>query len=295
MKYGKRIALIIISFVTIVELLIIVTGGIYLFTNYPQIFAKPRNAIMVIDIRGELISTQFGSVMAFRGKEKGVVTSADNIVRYLDYYNHDDNIKAFILDIDSNGGSGEAAEEIIEKIHHMKKPVVAVIRDSALSSGYYVATGTARIFAQKGSGVGDIGVVHVEVNRSRNGTEQVCIIASTPFKESYYDDCPGFDPEVVRLYRRSVQIGHYAFVEDIAQARKLSQLYVDRLADGSIYYGIEAVDLGLIDEIGGISAAVIYLENITNTTLETIYLRDILNFNAAQTDKLNNHTVEDKN
>ncbi|MBN2052826.1 S49 family peptidase [Candidatus Woesearchaeota archaeon] len=271
--------LVIVAIIAVLELIVIISSYVYIKHNYPKIFVKLPPAIMVIDIRGTIINTQFAGMLEFRGKNKEVVTPAENIVRYLEYYENDDGVKAFILDIDSNGGSNAGAEEIIDKIKHMKKPVVAVVRDSALSAGYLVAIGTERVFAQPSSGVGDIGAF-VEINRTRNGTVQTCKMASTPFKEASYNDCSGFDPELIKIYRRILMIEHDAFVKDVAERRGLNQYYIDGLADGRIYYGIEALDLGLIDQIGGMPEAVEYLENKTNSSLEVLYLRDIINFNT---------------
>ena len=81
----------------------------------------------------------------------------------LEFFSQDPNIKAFILEINSNGSQTAAQEEIVRYIKRMNKPVIAVIKGSALSSGYYVAAGTNKIYADESAKIGNIGQTFVYV------------------------------------------------------------------------------------------------------------------------------------
>ena len=260
--------------IVILEFLIIVFGYFYVVNKSPGVF-QHKPSILVIDVHGSLIDTVLGGVYDRGGTLGELTTSADEVVRVLQTFERDDNFKGFILDIDSNGGEGSAAEDIARQVRRMDKPVVAVVRDQALSSGYYVAASTNRIYANAFSNIGNIGVISSFVNRTRNGTEQECFVSSTKIKGMFLSDCAGFDPEEVQTMQHYVKVSHDYFIYDIALLRNLSIPYIAKLADGSIYHGGEALKLQLIDAIGDAQSAKRDLEKQTGSKLELIYLRDL--------------------
>ena len=257
-----------------IELAIIVVGlGFMLHENY----FKKHAHVLVINVHGEVISTDgsnpyLGVIM----NESGLKASATEIVKILQKYEKDENVKAFILDIDSNGGDGIGQEELEKQFSLMKKPVVSVIRDKALSSGYYVASTTNRIFASELSNVADIGHTTIMEYSKDKINYKKCHISSSDFKRMYYDDCEGF--ENTQAYKEEKNNLIYLteiMAIKIAHHRNLSVNHVMNLADGTIFTGIGALKLGLIDQIGDAYDAKNWLEKQLGMKLDLVYFREI--------------------
>ena len=192
------------------------------------------------------------------------------------FFLQDQALKAFILDIDSNGGNFGIGDESIKELQKIKKPIVSVVRDQALSGGYYVASMTDRIFANELSNIADIGYTQIIEYIPIGESEYVkCNVYSAKFKGMYYDDCPGFDKsrtyfeEKMRLINATK-----VMAREIAKFRNLPEKHVLALSDGTIFTGIGALKLGLIDEIGGVHEAKDWLEKELDMKLEIVYYRE---------------------
>src|SRR3989344_7068714 len=127
----------IIITVIIIEFLIIITGFVHF---------KKQPSILVIDIFGDLVGPDYPY-------NDTTIISAQSIIDILNEYEKKNYIKGFILNIDSTGGDTTGSTILTEKIQSMKKPVIAVISENALSGGYEVATSTKRIFANELSNI----------------------------------------------------------------------------------------------------------------------------------------------
>ncbi|MDP3698092.1 MAG: S49 family peptidase [Nanoarchaeota archaeon] len=256
----------------IIELIIIIVGSFYIFDG------KKKPSVLIVDIHGEIVGTTSPEApnSDFWNRETNKV-SAEEITKILKKYENDDNIKAFILDIDSNGGDIKSQSGLVQEIQQMKKPVVAVVRDQALSSGYYLAAGTNRIFANELSNIADIGVTQIiEYDQNGNGQYRKCYISSSEFKRMYYDDCPRFDKSKLYIEEKIRLINSTKLMaQEIATFRNLPEEHVLNLADGTIFTGIGALKLGLIDEIGGLHNAVDWLKEELGMDLEILYYREI--------------------
>lgn len=261
----------ILKIVITIELIIIMVGLLHIF------WEKQDPSVLVIDIHGEIAGSTSPDAhnSDFWNRETNKVSAAE-VAKIIKKYEEDDTIKAFILDIDSNGGDMKAQNELVKVMRHAKKPIVAVIRDQALSSGYYVAAGTSRIFANELSNIADIGVTSIIEYNPGNSIYRKCYISSSEFKRIYYDDCPGFDKSKFYLDERIRLVEETKIVAlEIAEFRNLSEEHVLNLADGTVFSGIGALKLGLIDEIGGLHDAVDWLEEELVMKLEIVYYREI--------------------
>lgn len=136
---------------------------------------------------------------------------------------------------------------------------------------------TDRIFANELSNIADIGYTQIMEYIPIGETEYVkCHIYSAEYKGMYYDDCPGFDrsrtyfEEKIRLINATK-----IMAREIAKFRNLPEKHVLALSDGTIFTGIGALKLGLIDEIGGIPEAADWLEKELGMKLNMIYLREL--------------------
>ena len=204
---------------------------------------------------------------------EGVISSelTERTVRQLTKYGDDTSIKAIILRIDSPGGGVASSQEIYEEIRRVRsggKLVVASMGSVAASGGYYIACVTDRIFANAGTVTGSIGVIVQLANASellhRVGIEST-VITSGPFKDSG-NPTRTLRPEERLVFQALVDDVYQQFIEAVAQGRNLPLDEVRQVADGRIYTGRQAKDLGLIDELGSLHDAITY----TSSTIGTV-------------------------
>jgi protease-4 len=172
----------------------------------------------------------------------------------------DDSIKAVLLRVNSPGGSAAASDEIYHAVKAVseKKPVVVSMGDVAASGGYYVSSAASYIYANGATLTGSIGVVFNLINweeaADKLGIKDVTLTAGkykdigTPWREMT-------DEERGMLSELMTEV-HNQFIAAVAAGRDtLDEARVRELATGMIYTGEQAVDLGLVDELGGLEAA----------------------------------------
>lgn len=185
-------------------------------------------------------------------------TEVEDMIRVA---SQDPNVKGFLIDIDSYGGTPVASNEIAQAIQKSGKPSAAVVHEAATSGGYLVAASTDLIFANVESMLGSIGVTssyldHAERNKKEGLTYNQ--LSSVPFKDYGSPDKPLTQAER-ELLMRDINISHENFVHNVASLRQLPVERVAALADGSSMLGEAALQAGLIDAIGGTDDALAYL------------------------------------
>lgn len=238
--------------------------------------------IALIDISG-IITTQ-GTSSVF-----GMQLSSGDIVDLIEKADDDRSIRAIIFTINSGGGSPVATDEIAQAIKKTNKTTVAVIRDAGASGAYWIASASDKIFANRMSLVGSIGVTSAglgfedfiaEYNVSyRRLVAGEYKDIGTPFREMT-------DKEKDFL-QNELDILHDVFIEEISENRGMAREDVEELANGLFWTGIEAKDLGLIDEFGGKDEAVAYIEELHDFKGKTVKFRKELTFAEALMGALN--------
>ncbi|CDN14499.1 MAG: signal peptide peptidase SppA [Richelia sp.] len=174
----------------------------------------------------------------------------------------DKDIKAVVLRINSPGGSATASEIMQREVRLIReaKPVVVSMGDVAASGGYWIATDSNRIFAEAGTVTGSIGVFGVLFNIQQLGNNNG--ITWDSVKTGRYADTQTLSrpksPEELKLYQRSVNRIYNLFLNKVADGRNLSPNKVSEIAQGRVWSGTAAKDIGLVDEIGGLDAAIAY-------------------------------------
>ena len=185
----------------------------------------------------------------------GVMTEDRKLVEAVDALAHDRSVPAVILYVDSPGGTVGAGDSLHAALSRVaaQKPVVAVMAGTAASAGYMVSVAAERIFARQSTLTGSIGVILETGDASgllsRIGVEAEAI-TSGPLK-----DQPSFirplTPEG-RAYLHDLVGDIYGqFVAKVAAGRHMEEARVRQLGDGRAYTGQQALQLGLIDQIGG--------------------------------------------
>ena len=185
----------------------------------------------------------------------GLITEDHKLTRAVDKLADDNSVKALIVSIDSPGGSVAGGESLHDAIAHVaaKKPVVTVMGGLAASAGYMIAVPAARIFAHEATLTGSIGVLleapEVSGLLAKIGVDAQTIV-SGPLK-----DQPSFthplSPQGHDVMQALVMDMYDQFVAMVATGRHMDPDKVRQLGDGRAYTGRQALQLGLIDAIGG--------------------------------------------
>ena len=191
----------------------------------------------------------------------GLIVDADRVVRELGDYGEDPSIRAIVVRIQSPGGVVGPTQEIhdaILRVRNQGKPVVASMGSVAASGGYYLAAAATRIIANPGTLTGSIGVImqlaEIEGLLRKVGVRYEVIKAGR-FKDSASFARP-MTPEERAVLQAVLDDMHDQFVTAIAEGRRLGKDRVRALADGRVYSGRMAKDLGLVDALGGLDEAI---------------------------------------
>ena len=210
--------------------------------------------VALIDLEGLIAHTSAGV-----GLIAGSGNSVDDLVARLELAEKDPEVKAVILRINSPGGTVAASDTMYQEILGFRsrsgKPVVASMAEVAASGGYYVALAADRIIAQPSSITGSIGVLVQTMNFSR-GMEMIGIEARSVTSGSNKAIASPFEPpneEHYRILQSTVNDFYRGFRERVATRRPaLDHTRLDTLADGRIFTGTQALEAGLVDELGGL-------------------------------------------
>lgn len=200
------------------------------------------------------------------GKALGVVEVegtfwiSDDWVEEIERFRKDPQIAGVVLRINSPGGTVAAAQEIYQALKRLgqKKPVVASMGTIAASGGLYIAMAADTIVADPGTLTGSIGVITKRLNLE--DLLQFSKIKMETLKSGRLKDLGNISrpltPEEKEILENMLVEIHGQFKKTIAEARKLDEKVVEDYADGRVFTGAKAKELGLIDEIGDMGRAV---------------------------------------
>ena len=193
----------------------------------------------------------------------GVIANDERMIALLDQIAENAAVRAVVVHVDSPGGTAVGGETLYAKLREVaaEKPLVAQVETLAASAGYMVAAAADHIVARNTSIVGSIGVIVQVPNVSdlldRIGVD-VRTIKSTPLKAEPSLVTP-VNPEAEEMMRRMVLSSYAWFVELVEERRDLSANQLAVVADGSVFSGIQSLDNGLVDALGGEDAVEAYL------------------------------------
>lgn len=201
-------------------------------------------------------------------------TAAPKVVWQIEGLEADDDIKAIVLDIDSPGGTLESSESIMLALKGVSKPTVAVIRNVGASGGYMAATGADRIFASRFSDVGSIGVTNEFVDTSEQDRQNGVVFYdfSSGVNKGVFKPGSHITPEQAEVVMEDILKAHDVFVRDVSANRNIPIEEVEKIATGRTYLGEDGLKLGLIDQIGGMPEAGIWLEDQIGEEPDYCYL-----------------------
>lgn len=174
----------------------------------------------------------------------------------------DENVAAVVLRVNSPGGSASASEVIQREVRLMKKvkPIVVSMGSYAASGGYWISTYGDRIFAEPTTITGSIGVFGIQFDVKKLANDfgiTFDTVKTGKFADALTITRPKTDEEIAVL-QRMVDWIYGQFIAKVAESRKLKPEAVEEIAQGRVWSGAEAKKLGLVDEIGGLDAAIAY-------------------------------------
>jgi len=186
-------------------------------------------------------------------------------VRHLRDFAKDGSVKGILVRVNSPGGVVSPAQEIYDEIKRIEdeteKPVVISMGALEASGAYYISCAGDFIFANPGTMTGSIGVILeypvVKELMDKIGVQYEVIKSGpvkdvgSPFREPSQEDTTMLQAAIDDIYDQ--------FINVVAESRKLEPEQVRKLADGSIYSGHQALELGLVDSLGGMETAIKYL------------------------------------
>ncbi len=191
---------------------------------------------------------------------EGPIIDSKNAVDEIKEYVKDPSVKAIVLRVDSPGGAVAPSQEIYEEVKKAlsKKKIVVSMGSVAASGGYYIASPASRIIANPGSLTGSIGVImeipNVEGLMSKVGVKTEVI------KSGKHKDIAsifrGVGKEERAILQEVLDDVHEQFIKAVAEGRKMAPEEVRKLADGRVFTGKQAVNIGLVDELGDLEDAI---------------------------------------
>jgi protease-4 len=218
-----------------------------------------RNKIAIIYAEGEIVDGE-GQLQEIGG---------ESFAKELRKIRNDDEVKGVILRVNSPGGSATASDIIWRELQILQEksiPVVVSMGDVAASGGYWISMASDYIFAESSTITGSIGVFGILPNIQQLGNNNGLnwdVVKTGQLADIQTIARPKTEAEL-RIYQQYVNQIYELFLTKVAEARKLPREKVAQIAQGRVWSGDDAKKLGLIDEIGGLQAAIEYVTNQAN-------------------------------
>lgn len=223
--------------------------------SYAQASIKPNlktsEKIAVIYADGEITMSE----------SKGL--SAKKFYPIIREVSQDSSIKAVVLRVNSPGGDAQAAEILNNELQIMRlsKPVVVSMGEYAASGGYWISANSEKIFADKTTITGSIGVFSMAMNYGKGLKKHLHINTADIGTNTHSNMMNGIDPldsKEVAFMQGMVEDIYTKFTNLVSKGRDLPVEYVDEVGQGRVWTGADALEHKLVDEIGGITDAIEY-------------------------------------
>ncbi|MEO7600510.1 MAG: signal peptide peptidase SppA [Opitutus sp.] len=213
--------------------------------------------------RGARIAVVYaeGDIVDGEGEDVGEI-GGTRFARELRQLRLDDHVKAIVLRVNSPGGTASASEVIQREVRLAKKakPVIISMGTYAASGGYWISAYGDRIFAEPTTVTGSIGIFGIQFDVKKMANDFGLTFDSV--KTGKFADAITITrpktPEEMAVFQRMVDWAYEEFLTKVSEGRKLKREFVQEIAQGRVWSGIEAKNLGLVDELGGLDAAIKY-------------------------------------
>jgi protease-4 len=232
--------------------------GVYKHIFYRDYLALQRS-LVTRDKAAVGIIVASGNIVD--GAQPAGTIGGDSLASLISQARRDDAIKAVVLRIDSGGGSAFASEVIraeLQQLQESGKPLVVSMGSMAASGGYWIAAGADEIWATPATLTGSIGIfgafptvekLLLSLGVSTDG------IGTTAVAGKLRPDLP-LDPILAKAIQSGINHGYQRFIGIVADGRKKLLEQVEPIAEGRVWSGVDAQQLGLVDQLGGLKQAV---------------------------------------
>ena len=229
-----------------------VTVSDYITSNYFNEQKVAKDKIAVIYATGEIKN----------GKGDDTYIGEKNIRKAIIKARKDKRVKAIVLRVNSPGGSALVSDLIWREVvlTKEKKPVVVSMGDVAASGGYYISCAADYIFAEPTTITGSIGVFGLIPNTGKFMTNKLGITfdeaktnENSNFMSTTNKSLSPFQHDVIQ---KSVERVYDSFITKVAEGRNMAKADVDRIGQGRVWAGAQAIKIGLVDELGGLNNAI---------------------------------------
>ena len=227
------------------------------FDSYLRVINPP---MPIGDKRGDHVAVVVAKGQILDGEQRAGTIGGDSTALLLRQARIDDNVKAVVLQVDSPGGSSFASEVIRQEVLELQKagkPVVASMSTYAASGGYWISAPADKIYASPSTITGSIGVFGMfmtyentldYIGVASDGVASTEIAGLSPARE--------LDPRFADILQRNVESSYKRFITMVAENRGMTPEKVDSIAQGRVWIGTKAKELGLVDELGELDDAV---------------------------------------
>jgi protease IV len=210
---------------------------------------------------GNRIAVIYASGSIVMGDGEDMVISSNHISQTIRKARQDKKVKAIVLRVNSRGGDGVASEIIWREVElaAREKPVIVSMGDYAASGGYYIACAATKIVAQPNTLTGSIGVYGVLPNMQKMFRDHLGITfdeVTTNSNSSLGSVMRPMKPFEYQMLQRHVEDFYSHFIGRVAEGRGMTPEGVDSIGQGRIWSGVDALKIGLVDELGGLGDAI---------------------------------------
>ncbi len=247
---GSRLRVVLITIGSVLFVLFVVVPVIFSLFDGSQL-----GNVALIPIEGEITGNGQQSFTASS-------LSSKEIVGFIEDAEDNPQVKVLLLEINSPGGSAVASDEIATAVKKAQKPVVALIREAGASGAYWIASAADHVIANRMSITGSIGVLssYLEFSGLMNdyNVSYERLVAGerkdmgTPFKM--------LTEQERNIMQQKLDLIHEFFIKEVAANRNLEISQVKKIATGEFFLGVEALDLDLVDQLGGKEEAEAFIQ-----------------------------------
>jgi len=191
---------------------------------------------------------------------EGVIVDSKNTIEELRDFVKDQSIKAIVVRVDSPGGAVAPSQEIYEEVKKagLKKNVVVSMGSVAASGGYYISSAATKIIANPGTLTGSIGVI-MEVPNIEGLMNKIGVKTEV-IKSGKHKDIAsvfrGIGAEERGILQGVLDDVHWQFIKAVAEGRRIPPDEIKKIADGRVFTGKQALEKGLVDELGNLEDAI---------------------------------------
>ncbi|MBN6064531.1 signal peptide peptidase SppA [Aggregatibacter actinomycetemcomitans] len=234
----------------------------YLASLPDRMSGDTKNKIAVVNVEGAIID----------GETDEENVGGDTIANLLRKAYDDKDVKAVVLRVNSPGGSAFASEIIRQELSHLQqagKPVVVSMGGMAASGGYWISSTADYIVADKNTITGSIGIFAVLPTFEK--TIKKIGVSADGVKTSDLALGSAFSPlssELNDVLQLEIEHGYDEFLAKVSQGRRLSKAQVDKIAQGQVWLGSEAIEHKLVDELGDLNTALGKAMELVNEKLD---------------------------